>query len=40
MWTRGYDWHTRYQPVAAINPETGEVVEVRLEHAADAVRPF
>lgn len=32
--------HTRYQQVAAIDQETGAVVEVRLEHAGDAVRLF
>ena len=34
----GSDFDTRYQQVAEINQETGEVVELRLEHAGDAVR--
>ena len=40
MWIIGCDLHTRYQQVAAINKETGELIELRLEHAGDAVRLF
>lgn len=40
MWIIDCDLHTRYQQVAAMNEETGEVVELRLEHAGDAVRLF
>lgn len=40
MWIIGCDLHTRYQQVAALNTETGEVVERRLEHQGDQVRQF
>jgi hypothetical protein len=28
----GYDVHTRFQQIAMVNPQTGELVERRLEH--------
>jgi hypothetical protein len=31
MWIIGCDLHTRYQQAAAMNDETGEVVELRLD---------
>ena len=40
MWIIGCDLHTRYQHVAALNTETGELVERRLEHAGEVVRAF
>src|SRR6202050_193772 len=40
MWIIGCDLHTRYRQVAAMNKETGELVELRLERAGDAVRLF
>lgn len=40
MWIIGCDLHTRYQQVAALDTETGELVERRLEHAGEAVRQF
>jgi len=40
MWIIGCDLHTRYQQVAALNTETGELVERRLEHAGEVVRAF
>lgn len=40
MWIIGCDLHTRYQQVAAVNTQTGESVELRLEHAGERVRAF
>jgi len=40
MWIIGCDLHTRYQQVAALDTETGELVERRLEHAGEEVRAF
>src|SRR5258706_7692344 len=36
----GCDFHTRYQQIAMLNTETGEVVERRLEHENGEVRRF
>jgi transposase len=36
----GCDVHTRYQVVAWINPQTGEIQVRRLEHAGEEVRKF
>ena len=32
MWIIGCDFHSRYQQVAAMNQETGEILERRLSH--------
>ncbi len=36
----GCDFHTRYQEIAWLDTETGEIHEQRLEHAGDEVRKF
>jgi transposase len=36
----GCDLHTRYQQIAMLNEETGELVERRLDHAAGEVQAF
>src|SRR6516162_6721984 len=36
----GCDFHSRFQQIAMLDPETGEVEERRLEHAQDEVRTF
>jgi transposase len=36
----GFDLHTRYQQVAMLDTETGEVTERRLEHANGEARVF
>ena len=36
----GCDFHTRYQEIAWLDTETGEMHEQRLEHAGDEVRKF
>src|SRR5579862_2306505 len=36
----GSDVHTRYQVVAGIDVETGEIRKRRLEHAGEEVRKF
>ena len=36
----GCDLHTRYQQVAMLDRETGELVERRLEHATGEARAF
>lgn len=36
----GCDLHTRYQQIAMLDEETGELTERRLDHAADEVRVF
>jgi transposase len=36
----GCDFHTRYQEIAWLETETGEMQERRLEHAGDEVRKF
>jgi transposase len=36
----GCDFHTRYQEIAWLDTETGEIHERRLEHAGDEVRKF
>ena len=36
----GWDWHTRYQQVAMLDAETGELVERRLEHVSGEARAF
>lgn len=40
MWIIGCDLHTRYQVVAAVNTETGEMIERTLAHRGDQVRAF
>ena len=36
----GCDFHTRYQEIAWLDTDTGEIHEQRLEHAGDEVRTF
>ena len=36
----GCDFHTRYQQVAMLDTETGELVERRLEHESGEARAF
>ena len=36
----GCDLHTRYQQIAMLNQETGELIERRLEHASGEARAF
>lgn len=36
----GCDLHTRYQVVAWVDQETGEILTRRLEHASEEVRTF
>ena len=36
----GCDLHTRYQQIAMLDKETGEVVEHRLEHESGETRAF
>lgn len=36
----GCDFHTRYQEIAWLDTDTGEIRERRLEHAGDEVRKF
>jgi len=36
----GCDFHTRYQEIAWLDTDTGEIQERRLEHAGDEVRMF
>jgi transposase len=36
----GSDLHTRYQQVAMLEQETGELIERRLEHASGEARTF
>src|SRR3974377_279105 len=36
----GCDLHTRYQQIAMLDTETGEVIERRLEHANGEARAF
>jgi hypothetical protein len=36
----GCDLHTRYQQVAMLDEETGELVERRLEHASGEAQEF
>ena len=36
----GCDLHTRYQPIALLDQETGELVERRLEHESGEAREF
>ena len=36
----GCDLHTRYQQIAMLDQETGELVEYGLEHANNEVRVF
>ncbi len=36
----GCDLHTRYQQIAMLNLETGELVERRLEHESGEARAF
>jgi transposase len=36
----GCDFHTRYQEIAWLDTDTGEIHEQRLEHAGDEVRKF
>jgi len=36
----GCDFHTRYQEIAWLDTDTGEIHERRLEHAGDEVRTF
>ena len=36
----GCDLHTRYQQIAMLDEETGEVVERRLEHESGEARRF
>jgi len=36
----GCDLHTRYQQIAMLDMETGELVERRLEHESGQARAF
>ena len=36
----GCDLHTRYQQIAMLDTETGELIERRLEHANGEARAF
>ena len=36
----GCDLHTRYQQIAMLDSETGELIERRLEHAHGEARAF
>ena len=36
----GCDLHTRYQQIAMLDTETGELIERRLEHAKGEARAF
>jgi hypothetical protein len=36
----GCDFHSRYQQIAMLDEETGEVVERRLEHENGEARAF
>jgi hypothetical protein len=36
----GCDLHTRYQQIAMLDEETGELIERRLEHASGEARAF
>lgn len=40
MWIIGCDFHARYQQVAAMNDETGELVEQRLSHETKQAEAF
>ena len=40
MWIIGCDFHPRYQQVAAMDQETGEIVEKRLSHETKEVESF
>jgi len=40
MWIIGCDFHPRYQQVAAMNQETGEIVERRLSHVTKEAQAF
>lgn len=40
MWIIGCDFHPRYQQVAAMNQETGEIVERRLSHQTQEAAAF
>jgi len=40
MWIIGCDMHARFQQIAAINTETGELVERRLEHQGGETQKF
>ena len=40
MMTIGCDLHTRYQQIAMVNSETGDLVERRLEHESGEARAF
>jgi hypothetical protein len=37
MWIIGCDIHSRYQQIAALDKETGEMIERRLNHQATRV---
>ena len=36
----GCDFHSRFQQIAMLDTETGEVIERRLEHESDEARKF
>ena len=40
MRIKGCDLHARQQPVAMLDTETGEVVNLMLKHEGDKVREF
>jgi transposase len=40
MWIIGCDFHPRYQQIAAMNQETGEIVERRLSHETKEAEAF
>jgi len=39
-WIIGCDFHPRYQQIAALDTETGEMIERRLNHQGDDVMKF
>jgi transposase len=40
MWIIGCDFHSRYQQIAAMNQDDGELVERRLSHEGTATQEF
>lgn len=40
MFIIGCDFHSRFQQIAMLNPETGEIIERRLEHENGEARKF
>ena len=36
----GFDFHTRFQQIAMMDSQTGEIIERRLDHEAGEARKF